>query len=644
MKTLRLALLLSMLAPAAGCAAAAEPTEEGADPESESTALPLASGKLFPGRGEDLPPGAVWRATNDHYDMHVLRFDPVAQAWTRLRPGVEVETAREDHLAYGLPVYASDDGEIITCWRNAPENPIDIPHPGRDGCNDEDEDGNPCDQNPTCSCTIPRSGNHVNILGADGNVMLYAHLMTGSVPNEICPHEAEFVGDAEEVDPTLGGASGFNPDVFVPVGQRATIQKGQFLGYVGHSGASSGPHLHQHMKGYESGDKIAIEYANAQIQTYPGGSTDIDDDDWQPLDGNTPLDTDPDVLILPDDGPGEAWAYAWASNASADHTPSSSYSRNSSGDLFGAGVANSIDHLATGQYLVAFPNIGSEWTGNLQVVAYGTDNARCKLRGTLTLFSSATARVDCHGPNGALKDSRFVVSYVRKGSPIGVGKGAYLLTTSEASGIVPVVNQWNSTGAPNSVERLSVGRYRATLPGQMPRPRGGTVQVTAYGSSSDYCKVGSWSPSGDAITVDVRCFDTTGAASDSTFSLFYTPEHAAGGLSGGHAWANDASDAEYSPSSSYEYTHKGGSGESATSTTAYRLGVGHYQIRYPFLSTTGSTALVTAYGTSANQCKIGSWTANAGDALVTVRCFNAAGNPVDTQFVSGYANVDFAVP
>jgi hypothetical protein len=218
-----------------------------------------------------------------------------------------------------------------------------------------------------------------------------------------------------------------------------------------------------------------------------------------------------------------------------------------------------------------------------------------------------------------------------------------LTTTDEGSGVVPIVNQWNSSGGPNSVNRVSAGRYDVRLPGQLPRPRPGTVQVTAFGAGSDHCKVGAWSTSGDAVTVDVRCFDTSGTPSDSLFSLYYTPEHAAGGLSGGHAWANDATTASYSPSATFEYTHKAGVGEIGTSTTATRTGLGLYQMRYPSLSSTGSTALVTAYGTTSDYCKLSSWAASGSDSVVNIRCFNAAGTPIDTRYVSGYANYDFLI-
>ena len=50
---------------------------------------------------------------------------------------------------------------------------------------------------------------------------------------------------------------------------------------------------------------------------------------------------------------------------------------------------------------------------------------------------------------------------------------------------------------------------------------GGHVQVTAYGSNPNYCKVTGWSTGGRDFTAGVRCFTHTGALSDSNFDLLF---------------------------------------------------------------------------------------------------------------------------
>jgi hypothetical protein len=68
--------------------------------------------------------------------------------------------------------------------------------------------------------------------------------------------------------------------------------------------------------------------------------------------------------------------------------------------------------------------------------------------------------------------------------------------------------QFNSSGATNTVVRTGVGRYTAKLPNLGSQT--GQVQVTAYGTGSERCKVERWYPSGTTQQVNVRCFTSTG--------------------------------------------------------------------------------------------------------------------------------------
>jgi hypothetical protein len=87
---------------------------------------------------------------------------------------------------------------------------------------------------------------------------------------------------------------------------------------------------------------------------------------------------------------------------------------------------------------------------------------------------------------------------------------------------------YNATGraAANSVVRTAVGTYTVTcrgVGGGAPWGPGGHVQVTAYGlEDADYCKVGSWVTGGADFSATVRCYNHTGAASDSRFDLLFT--------------------------------------------------------------------------------------------------------------------------
>lgn len=254
--------------------------------------LNCISTKTYPfhGKTEDLKPGEYWYVTNDHgtgaRDFVITRYDIEGGKWTTVKDNSSNPQTLSDRLVYGIPIYAIADGEVMTCWCNAPENPIDKPHRGRDGC-----DGS-CDDYPNCSCTIPRSGNHLNILNSDGGVILYAHLQPGSIPNNLCPNKQQFVNNAND----KSGPEGQNPDVYIPKGNRPKVKKGQFIGLAGHSGASSGPHLHNHLANTKCDGCATIPIRYKDIKVQKRGSGNIDPFAWRYFDGDTLSEGD---LILP---------------------------------------------------------------------------------------------------------------------------------------------------------------------------------------------------------------------------------------------------------------------------------------------------------------------------------------------------------
>jgi hypothetical protein len=162
---------------------------------------------------------------------------------------------------------------------------------------------------------------------------------------------------------------------------------------------------------------------------------------------------------------------------------------------------------------------------------------------------------------------------------------------------------------------------------------GGTVNVTAYGSTTDMCKVGFWGPSGADLAVDVRCFTNTGIAADSLFTASFTgPVQNPGEM--GFAWADQPTTASYTPSLTYQFNSTG-----ATNTIT-RSAVGNYTVIMPGLGAVPAGHVkVTAYGAGdSNACKVASWLENAGARTINVLCFNAAGSPVDTYYTVTYVH------
>jgi hypothetical protein len=178
---------------------------------------PVAGGAyLFPGKRTDLPDGWYWTDTQNHlygsnhrksssqrfaYDLVIRRWD--GKRWVTRKPGKN-GTKNSHSLVWDMPVYAVADGSILRCWRTLPDNR----KPGVKG------DG---------------AGNSLRIAHADGEVALYAHLRQHTMPPELCRRE------------------GVNAKF------RRLVRAGDYLGRVGNSGHSGGPHLHLHID--TTGDK-----------------------------------------------------------------------------------------------------------------------------------------------------------------------------------------------------------------------------------------------------------------------------------------------------------------------------------------------------------------------------------------------------
>ena len=191
----------------------------------------------FPFRAEQLPGSTYWvRSGSDGWDFRAVRLNSSgSEEFLLEEPQFPVHN--EDWLCYGRPIYAVADGVVYASWRNAPENPLpkfgdqdSVPHPGR--ANDLQ--------------TIPRGGNFVAVWGDDGHTYAYMHMMPGSVPSALCPFEDEFVPDANDKESTDVPHRKAIVGTLIPPGQRPRVRRGQFLGRVGNSGASSNPHLHWH--------------------------------------------------------------------------------------------------------------------------------------------------------------------------------------------------------------------------------------------------------------------------------------------------------------------------------------------------------------------------------------------------------------
>ncbi|MEK7833097.1 MAG: M23 family metallopeptidase, partial [Acidobacteriota bacterium] len=268
----------------------------------QTPASQAASSYPFPGRAEDLKPNEYWHFANIHaggghaLDLTGIRYSNQTNQWTIYKQdGVSADDDyNTDFVIYDKPVHAIADGEVVACWRNAPNNI----RPG-----DVDDGGTPHPGRLSDPKTIARSGNFLVVkTKGENRTVLYAHLKPGSVPPGFCPNNGAFMEDADnKYDPVAGKNIDYPIESLLPAANRPQIKAGDEIGRVGNAGASSGPHLHIDMSDIvdtnEEGPSLQIDFDGGWVQQRTPG-VDVSDNNWQLLTGQN-LDAPPQV-ILPD--------------------------------------------------------------------------------------------------------------------------------------------------------------------------------------------------------------------------------------------------------------------------------------------------------------------------------------------------------
>lgn len=180
---------------------------------------------------------AVTTSQQYGYDFSGRRYDFDNSRWTSVNTSLadyDAAPTNNKHTIYNKSVYAMRAGKVVGCWRNAPENP----RPKLAGDSDTTK---PWLHTKFKDGYIPGGGNMLWVEHADGSRMLYAHMTPGSISQNLCPHNAQYF-------PAPKGSTPEFDYVGVAPAQQATISIGQYLGRVGNSGSSTGPHLHVHLQ------------------------------------------------------------------------------------------------------------------------------------------------------------------------------------------------------------------------------------------------------------------------------------------------------------------------------------------------------------------------------------------------------------
>ncbi|MCH9648746.1 MAG: M23 family metallopeptidase [Deltaproteobacteria bacterium] len=257
----------------------------------DGSAYPLK----FPAHGEDLPYGHYWYFSQIHggsglaHDLAGVRYDFDNESWENNKP---TGTGLDASIIFGQPLYASADGEVVSCWREFPDWP---------GASEYQENAH----------RATDIGNHLGIRTDDGHLVVYGHLQGFSIPESLCPNGSAD-GWLETVDPDerRDRTGTLFTEYAVPEGQRAYVRTGQFLGRVGHTGQSGGPHVHLQVQEVTEnaageifqGDSVPIQFTGAVYQAINNANP----TDWAALNGDelNPLISAVGTLaILPDEGP-----------------------------------------------------------------------------------------------------------------------------------------------------------------------------------------------------------------------------------------------------------------------------------------------------------------------------------------------------
>jgi hypothetical protein len=324
----------------------------------------------------------------------------------------------------------------------------------------------------------------------------------------------------------------------------------------------------------ESGDvqvTSVLDDARCSVGGRLGSSVDIRCFDWL----GAPVDANYMVSIVVEGALSVASvvAYATAGPGNSTANANDTYVFNASlGAVYGV-------RLATGIHRVRFNALPK--IGNIQVTAWNSDKA-CNI----SSWDREDIYVRCYDPAGALADSAYtVIAYgVNRTTTANVAAYAWANQPSLAS-YTPSTSSYNSGGGAIAAARSAVGTYAISFSGL--NLSDGAVKVTANGTGH-HCNVLGYS----VTTVDVRCYDSSGALSDSTYTvLVVLNNYPLLSSVAGYAWADQPTSASYTPNAAHSYNARGGD------IVVNRNAVGRYTMTFADL--TAGNVQVSPFGSSA---------------------------------------------
>jgi len=294
-------------------------------------------------------------------------------------------------------------------------------------------------------------------------------------------------------------------------------------------------------------------------------------------------------------------------------------------------AATTVTPLApAGRYQVKFPGQGAPG-GVVHVTAVNSAPHWCQAEAWGVSGADEIVILRCYKLGGVLDPTSFSAFFT---SSSGLGAfGPYGYAFSSATGTV--LNQYNSSGAANTVTTGPVGQYLVQFPGLVTGgPLDGSLQATAVNSATGArCKIAKWQSTATGQDVLVYCFDSFGAFLNTAFTVTYQYKVSLYGAS-------------YPPKYFGYFLYQPPVGPPTTNfnsilglsaNTITPAGAGLSLVTFPSIGFPQNTVQVTAYGPTADFCGLNTFWANFGSGPDTVvrdvNCFTAGGAPSGNGFL-----------
>ena len=293
-------------------------------------------------------------------------------------------------------------------------------------------------------------------------------------------------------------------------------------------------------------------------------------------------------------------------------------------------AATSVAAGPAGVYAIKFPGQAAKG-GVLHVTAISGGPLWCQAVKWGPAGPDEVAIVLCAQPGGALTPSAFSALFDSSSGPAGPINGRFGYVDWD-DGTGTMVDQYNSSGATNTVTPLGSGLYLVRLPGLMTAgPLDGGIQVTAVNGTPARCKARNWVSSTSGQAVVVACFSSTGAPFKTHFTLSYQYNQSLWGAgwpprSFGYLWFGPPLGP---PTTNFNSFLGYGSNMHTPAGTGLSL------IVFPRLAVLPDDIQVTAAGPGSEFCNLLTvWAHYFTDTIVRdVACYDSAGTRVDTGFL-----------